>query len=119
MLLRFVLMGVLFSVSACKSKDDDGGEEWQEFVSQYAHVYCDIRSSCDINFEAEFGDQERCRKAVLTNENKGNERRIENGCSFKEDAADECLELAETMSCEEWLAGALDQVCGGALWSCD
>ena len=119
MLVRFALMGVVSLLSSCKAEDEDGDQAWNNFVAQYAHIYCDIRSSCDIDFSTEFGDQEQCRKAVLTNENKGSERRAENGCSFKEDAASDCLDAAETMSCEAWLSGALDESCGGVLWSCN
>ena len=119
MWFRFLLLGVLSMMSSCKTDEDDGDKAWHSFVAQYAHVYCDIRSSCDNDFEAEFGGQEQCRKAVLTNENKGSERREENGCTFEKNAALDCLDAAETMICSEWLSGALDESCGSALWSCD
>ena len=77
MLFRFVLLGVLSILSSCKKDEQEGDQAWRSFVAQYAHVYCDIRASCDNDFQAEFGDQEQCRKAVLTNENKGSERRDE------------------------------------------
>ncbi len=119
MSFRFVICGLALLGSACKKDDGAGDKVWQNFVSQYAHIYCDLRSSCDVDFETEFGDQEQCRKEVLTNENKGRERRKENGCEFDAKEGDFCIDAATLMSCQDWLDGGLDESCGGTLWSCD
>ena len=110
---------VFIGCFGCKSEEPPADKEWQNFVSQYAHAYCDLRATCDNDFEAEFGDQEQCRKEVLTNENKGQERREENGCDFKVNKSEECVDALTVMTCQEWLDGGLDDVCGGSLWSCD
>ena len=119
MVIRFIVVGFSLMLTGCKSNASDDDGKWQQFLSRYAHVYCELRSVCDVNFNVEFGDQEQCRKEVLTNENKGRERREENGCSFEAEMGDECLEAATVMSCDEWMNGGLDGVCGGSLWSCD
>jgi len=118
-LIRLIVFGFSLPLVGCKTKAKGNDAEWQQFLARYAHVYCDLRAACDVNFDSEFGDQEQCRKEVLVNENKGRERRQDNGCSFQPDMADECLDLATVMSCDEWLDGGLDGVCGGSLWSCD
>lgn len=118
-LIRFVIYGFVFVAAGCKKDEPSGDKAWQNFASQYAHIYCDLRASCDIDFETEFGDQETCRQEVLTNENKGRERRKENGCEFDAEEGDFCIEAATLMSCDDWLAGGLDESCGGSLWSCD
>ena len=119
MLIRYIAFGFLLMLAGCKSNAEGDDGEWQQFLSRYAHIYCDLRSVCDVNFESEFGDQEQCRREVLTNENKGRERRQDNGCTFQPDKGDECLDSATVMSCGEWQNGGLDRVCGGELWSCD
>ena len=108
----------LMVVAGCTKGKSGDDKEWQQYVSRYAHTYCDLRYFCDINFEEEFGDQEQCKKEVLTNENKGRERRVENGCEFDADEASFCLSSAEEISCEDWLAGELEAQCA-SVWSCD
>jgi len=110
---------LLVTLAGCKSEEPPSDKEWQNHVSQYAHIYCDLRSTCDNDFDDEFGDQEQCRKEVLINENKGRELRVENDCEFKAKESRECLDTLTVMSCQEWLDGDLDAACGRNLWSCD
>ena len=110
---------IVIGLFGCKTNDPPADNGWQSFVSQYAHAYCDLRATCDNDFELEFGDEEQCRKEVLTNENKGQERRDENGCSFEAKAGSECVDSLTVMTCQEWLDGGLDNVCGGGLWPCE
>ena len=113
-----VLASVLFAVSGCSKEEGNDDKQWQNYVSRYSHTYCDLRFHCDTNFEEEFGSEEQCKKEVLTNENKGRERRLENGCEFDPGEADFCLSAASEISCEDWLAGQLEIQCA-AVWSCD
>ena len=103
----------------CKSEDPPADEEWQNFVSQYAHTYCDLRAQCDNEFDSEFGDQEQCRKEVLTNKNKRQERRSEDGCAFDARGGRDCVDALTVMTCQEWLDGGHETVCRGSLWSCE
>ena len=117
--IRSIVFAFSLILTGCKTPAQGDDAEWQQFLSRYAHVYCDLRSVCDVNFDSEFGEQEQCRKEVLVNENKGRERRQDNGCSFQSDMADGCVDAATVMSCDEWKEGGLDGVCGGSLWSCE
>ena len=109
---------VLVAFSGCSEGKTGDDKEWQQYVTRYSHTYCDLRYYCDTSFEEEFGDQDQCKKEVLINENKGRERRIENGCEFDPDEASFCLSAAADISCEDWLAGVLETQCA-SVWSCD
>ena len=109
------------STSSTKDKGKESQDSaWNDFLPRYAHIYCDLRSACDVGFESEFGDQEQCRKEVMTNENKGRENLLDQrDCSFDVDQGEFCIDTATVIACEEWLNDELSAVCGGELWDCD
>jgi len=113
-----VLWSMMFGCFGCSKGESGDDKQWQQYVTRYSHTYCDLRYHCDTNFDDEFGDEEQCKKEVLINENKGRERRLENGCEFDSDEASFCLSAAAEISCEDWLAGTLETQCS-AVWSCD
>lgn len=116
--MKTLFLGMTAAVLAgCSKGETNDDREWQQYVSQYAESYCDLRAQCDINFAAEFGDEDQCKKSVLTNENKSRECRMQNGCEFDPDEASFCLSAAADISCQEWLDGVLDEKCSDT-WSC-
>ena len=96
---------------------DDGTKSaaGEEVSSHYAVAYCDLRKDCYPEaFVEEFVNEEGCQRAV-------SKREIQQdcgGCTLDDDAANACLEAAETVSCPDWAAdGALEAACDDR-WDC-
>jgi hypothetical protein len=117
--MKVVFLGsVLIACSGCTKDPSDDSKEWDQYVARYADAYCELRAVCDLNFEDEFGDADQCKKEVLTNENKGRERRKEAGCEFDPEEGNFCVSATAEILCESWLAGGLEDKCS-SVWSCD
>ena len=109
----------VFLLGGCKTSAADKDDAWDGFVVQYAEYYCDLREDCDpALFVEEFdNDAEACKKSVLTNENKGRQEKIDEGCDFDDGKADECIEAAATLTCQGWVDGELEATCD-RIWEC-
>ncbi len=111
------LMG---SLGGCGEGTTGDDAAWGQFVTQYAELYCDLREDCNPSlFESEFeGDEEQCKKSVVTNENKARQKKLERDCEFDDAQASKCLGDTQQMSCTDWDAGLLNEVCN-PVWQCD
>ena len=101
-------------------------DDYSSFAPRRAALQCDILMDCDPSgFQATFvgRDEEKLNKCLAEYSKRyakqGTERVCEQGCEYLMDAGDTCLEQAETVSCNDWDSGALQQTCGEALWACD
>ena len=120
MRIHALKVGFLTMMAGCATGESDEDAEWGQFVTQYAELYCDLREDCNpAQFDNEFGgDEETCKKAVVLNENKARNKKLERECSFEEDQASQCLTATQNMSCTEWDDGMLDEVCN-PVWACN
>lgn len=120
MSFRFYLGSFLLLSFGCKKVEADPDAQWNTFVSRYAESYCDLREDCDpTQFTDEFGgDEEVCKRAVVTNENKGKSKKVEDGCEFDADQGSLCLDSAQQIGCQDWVDGQLEEVCD-MVWTCD
>ncbi len=117
---RIFILTLMGAWCGCGDGATGDDEAWGQFVTKYAELYCDLREDCRPSlFESEFnGDDEQCKKAVVINENKARQKKIERECEFDSDQASKCLGDTQEMSCTEWDEGALDEVCN-PVWQCD
>jgi len=109
---------VVAAITGCGKGESGDDQEWQQFVSRYADNYCDLRHQCDANFDNEFGNEDQCKKEVLTNENKGRQCRKDQDCEFDPDEGSFCLSAAAEVDCAGWRGGELESKCAD-IWSCD
>ena len=56
--------------------------------------------------------------AVVINENKARQKKLERDCEFDSDQASKCLGDTQQMSCTDWDNGTLEEVCN-PVWQCD
>ena len=120
MIKRILVLALMGIVCGCGDGTTGDDEAWGQFVTKYAELYCDLREDCNPSlFEDEFsGDEEQCKKAVVTNENKARQKKLERECDFDSDQASQCLGDTQDMSCSEWNDGMLDDVCN-PVWQCN
>lgn len=120
MIKRAFVLSLMGGLCGCGTGSTGDDEAWTQFVTQYAVLYCDLREDCNPSlFESEFdGDEEVCIYAVVTNENKARNKKLERECEFDGDQASKCLSDTENMSCTDWDDGMLDDVCN-PVWQCD
>jgi hypothetical protein len=117
---RIYVLAVMVGLGGCGDGATGDDEAWGQFVTQYAELYCDLREDCNPSlFESEFGgDEEQCKKAVVINENKARQKKLERDCEFDSDQASKCLGDTQQMSCTDWDNGTLEEVCN-PVWQCD
>ena len=123
---RVGLFALVFglALSACGTEPvtesdcpDDGtkSEEGELFAAQYAQAYCDLRKDCYPDaFDQEFQSLEGCQRAVSKREIKDDC----DGCVLDTEVGDECVNVAKTISCTDWVEnGGLEDACD-ARWDC-
>ena len=95
---------------------------YNEFAAKYSEIYCDVRLDCEpVDFEERFGeDAEECHRFIVKQESKRATAKLcEDNCDFNVEQAEACLEAMETLTCDGWENGSLEEMCSSMLWECD
>ena len=117
-----MLVGCSSGSTEVKCVDGQEMATYNEFAAKYSELYCDVRLDYEpAYFESRFGsDVEECHRFIVKQESKRATTKLcEDNCGFNLEQAEACLVAMETLTCDSWENGSLEEMCSSMLWECD